>query len=56
MNDQATNADQPEPTEAPKSPDVDLEALTLAVERLLRRELALERERLDGGTRTDQRW
>jgi hypothetical protein len=58
MSDQPNNSDQPAPPQAQpdQAAEVDLEALTLAVERLLRRDLAIERERLNGGARPDQQW
>jgi hypothetical protein len=48
----ASNAAQGAPAE---EPEIDLEALTSAVERLLRRDLRLERERAFGNERRDDR-
>ncbi len=58
MNDQPTSSEQPKPAEEQpaSTAEVDLEALTKAVERLWRRDLAIERERLNGGARPDQPW
>lgn len=47
METQPSNQDQDENELLPK--DVDLEALTAAVERLLRRDLQIARERTGGG-------
>jgi len=58
MNDQPAPSEQPQPAEdrPVSASDIDLEALTKAVERLWRHDLALERERLNGVTSPDQRW
>ncbi len=58
MSDQPNSSEQPEAIENQPSQtgEVDLEVLTQAVERLWRRDLAIERERLSGGTRSDQQW
>ena len=58
MSEQPTNSEQPKPTkdQPASAAEVDLEALTEAVERLWRRDLAIERERLNGGARPDQHW
>ena len=56
MSDQPNSSEQPRPAEnqPASAAEVDLEALTQAVERLWRRDLAIERERLNGGARPDQ--
>jgi hypothetical protein len=46
---------QPPPAQQ-EEPEIDLEALTSAVERLLRRDLRLERERAFGNERRDDRF
>lgn len=54
MDDHTEPENQPNPQQ--EEPEIDLEALTNAVERLLRRDLRLERERTFGADRPDNRF
>ena len=53
--DEPTEPENQPPAKA-EEPEIDLEALTSAVERLLRRDLRLERERGFGADRPDDRF
>ena len=52
--DEPTEPENQPPAKA-EEPEIDLEALTSAVERLLRRDLRLDRERAFGNERRDDR-